>query len=300
VRFFYFSRRRFLAGCAALCAAALAQGERPAAVAGAWDLFATTIWDDGVNIRSGPGGDFDLVAEFGPGTTVQVLDGPNEEGWYYVISADDRVTGEGWIAGWLLIFEQRVLALEDVPLLEIPGDPFSTFAWLRHGFVATQIGPAVSDSILLRSGEWVGYATIRSLVPTVEEETDRDSEWWVDVDRTAAIVQLMVGAAVVDRFDASVSRDDGEGFYATAIGTFWIYQKIEELTYTPFADAYFRYWAGFDPERFNGLHSWTMDAAGHVLDGGWGTTAGCVATAPQDAAVIFDFVDLGTRVEIHW
>jgi L,D-peptidoglycan transpeptidase YkuD (ErfK/YbiS/YcfS/YnhG family) len=43
-----------------------------------------------------------------------------------------------------------------------------------------------------------------------------------------------------------------------------------------------------------------MDAAGNVVDGGWGPTGGCVATRPDIAAIIYDFVDIGTRVEIHW
>jgi hypothetical protein len=42
-----------------------------------------------------------------------------------------------------------------------------------------------------------------------------------------------------------------------------------------------------------------MDAGGNVLEGGE-TTAGCVATSPDDAWTIFHFVDVGTRVEVHW
>ena len=43
-----------------------------------------------------------------------------------------------------------------------------------------------------------------------------------------------------------------------------------------------------------------MDARGWVLPGGAGPTYGCIATAPADAAGIFNFVQIGTCVEIHY
>jgi hypothetical protein len=154
--------------------------------------------------------------------------------------------------------------------------------------------------VLVRSGERVGYASIWALEPSDGPETDRTQEYWVDVNRSDSLVRLFVGESLVDVFAASLSNDDGDGFYATATGTYWIYQKIEELSYTPFADAYFMYWAGFDPDRYNGFHSWIMDADGNLLGNADGATAGCVATAPEDAWSIYHFLDLGSRVEIHW
>ncbi len=274
--------------------------EHSARAESAWSIYATTVWDDDTNVRGAPDSESDIVASFPPGTTVLLLDGPTGDDWYYVTSADDRVSGGGWIAGWLLIFEQRARAVVDSPLLGSPGDASTEFGWIRHGFTVTHIGPVAGEWALIRSSDRVGYVSIWGLEPAQGSETDRYSEWWVDVDRSNAIVSLVVGDSVVDRFDASVSANDGEGFYATATGTYWIYQKLEGLTYTPYADAYFRHWAGFDSDRFNGFHSWTMDSEGDVLNGGWGTTAGCVATAPADAETIYWFVDIGTRVEVHW
>jgi hypothetical protein len=43
-----------------------------------------------------------------------------------------------------------------------------------------------------------------------------------------------------------------------------------------------------------------MDGNGYVLNGGWGNTAGCVATEPKNAAVIYNFLSLNSRIEIHW
>ena len=58
------------------------------------------------------------------------------------------------------------------------------------------------------------------------------------------------------------------------------------------------HWAAFDQANELGFHSWTMDANGRLVDNADGPTWGCIATAPADAAAIFDFVEVGTRVEI--
>ena len=81
--------------------------------------------------------------------------------------------------------------------------------------------------------------------------------------------------------------------------TLYISSKIADLTWTPYARNYFMYWAGFDPGRENGFHSWTMDYTGRVIPGGDGPTWGCIATSPEGAAEIYAFVEIGTRVEIH-
>jgi hypothetical protein len=206
----------------------------------------------------------------------------------------------GWVPGWQLIFEQRARAFVDQSLLASPGDWSPDVGPLRHGFTVTLIGPVAGDWVLVRSGERIGYASIWTLEPADGPETDRSAEYWADVNRSTSQVRLIVGDSIVDVFDASLSADEGEGFYSTATGTYWVYQKIEELSYTPFASAYFRYWAGFDPERYNGFHSWTMDADGNLLPDGAGPTAGCVSTAPETAWSIFQFLDIGSRVEIHW
>ena len=43
-----------------------------------------------------------------------------------------------------------------------------------------------------------------------------------------------------------------------------------------------------------------MDQYGNVLNGGWGNTSGCVSTEPGNAAMIYNFLGLNSRVVIHW
>ena len=125
-------------------------------------------------------------------------------------------------------------------------------------------------------------------------------ERWVDVDKSAETVRLMAGNEAVARFQASMSEGRENGFRDTVPGSYTIQSKTADLTYTPYAKNYITYWAGFDPSRENGFHSWVMDAKGRVVPNGDGPTWGCVATAPRDAAQIYDFVEIGTRVEVHW
>jgi len=293
------SRRQVLKRFAAVAALPLIGASRRAS-ASDWAVYATTSWAESIELWSGPDGSLDFVASLEPGTVVQLLDGPSYDGWYLVDPIDLPDVPPAWAPGWGLVFEQRARVLDDQSLLGAPGNWSSDAGLLRHGFTVTLIGPVLGDWVLVRSSERFGYVSIWELEPTDGPETDRNAEYWVDVNRSMGEVRLFVGDSCVDLFSASVSADSGEGFYATAVGTYWIYEKIEELTYTPYADAYFMFWAGFDPDRYNGFHSWTMDETGALLNGGGGTTSGCVATAPDDAWAIYHFVDLGTRVEIHW
>ena len=58
------------------------------------------------------------------------------------------------------------------------------------------------------------------------------------------------------------------------------------------------YWAGFGLGRDHSFRSWTTDAAGTSYDPA--PTWGCIATTPKDAVLILCFVEIGTRVGIHW
>jgi hypothetical protein len=137
-------------------------------------------------------------------------------------------------------------------------------------------------------------------VAAIEVLRPPQGERWVDVNRSTHEVHLMIGETVVETIAAQMSWSTGEDFFATASGTYFIYDKDVGLNWSPYAKAYIAYWAGFDPGRDNGFHSWTMDWSGWVEPGGASPTLGCVATAPEDAAKIWSFVDYGTRVEIHW
>lgn len=296
----FISRRQLLLKAGAAAVVATGAARYRGARASAWDVYATTTWDDIVELRVSPLEGARVVSTLSPGTTVRLLDGPVDGGLYRVEPVDVPDARPGWLPGWLLVFEQRALLSADVPLLYAPDDWSAEAGWVRHGFLVTMISPVYGDWVVIRSGDNTGFVSVWNLSPAEGPETDRYAEWWVSVNRSTAEVRLWVGEQVVDLFQASLSSDQGEGFYATATGTHWVYQKIAELTYTEFARAYFMYWAGFDPDRYNGFHSWTMDAYGNVVDGGWGTTAGCVATAPAEALTIYNFVDIGTRVEVHW
>jgi hypothetical protein len=171
---------------------------------------------------------------------------------------------------------------------------------VRHGVIVTVAGAAVEGFTYVRYGDLWGYTYDAALEPSDQPATDRYGEWWADVNRSWLRVNLMIGNTVVDSFPASMSSETGDGFYSTAPGRYWIYEKVEGLQYTTYAEAYFMYWCGFDTYRYNGFHSWTMDSNGWLIPGGSGNTSGCVATEPSQAAVIYNFLSIGSRVDIHW
>jgi lipoprotein-anchoring transpeptidase ErfK/SrfK len=137
--------------------------------------------------------------------------------------------------------------------------------------------------------------------PDASVESAQPGERWVEVDRTKATVTLHEGEFVVAQFPALIGKDPStDGYYATATGTFYVHMKTRELTETPFAPGvYLTDFVGFDPERSNGFHSPTRDAAGNVVQTGGTTTLGCVRLGEEDARQMFDFAFIGMRVEIH-
>jgi len=127
------------------------------------------------------------------------------------------------------------------------------------------------------------------------------AERWVQVNRSSQTVTLFEGDQVVATYWGAMGSDpSADGFFSTAVGTYWVYEKFADLSWTPYANAWVRHWVGFDPARYNGFHSYTMDWNGQVLAGGAGPTGGCVALEPGAAAALFDFVQVGTRVEVVW
>ena len=127
------------------------------------------------------------------------------------------------------------------------------------------------------------------------------SEHWIDVNRSTGETRLMIGTETYASFWASLGWEQTDyGFYATAIGTYYVYGFQYELNYTPYADNYISHWVAFDPERYNGFHSYTKDQWGQITPTGHGRTAGCVALAPGDIDQLYDFAQMNMRVEIHW
>lgn len=127
-----------------------------------------------------------------------------------------------------------------------------------------------------------------------------DAERWIDVDRTTQMVTLFDGNAAVASFWAAMGSDPSDdGFFATAVGTYYVYDKYGGLSWTDWGDAWIGDWVGFDPTRLNGFHTYSMNQDGQVIPGGDGPTGGCVALAPSAADQLFAFVSVGTRVEVH-
>jgi len=246
------------------------------------------------------GGDGKAVATIAANASVRVLAGPDANGWYLVDSGESASATPGWTPADNLIFTQRAKIAWDTGIYAGASDGSGWLGWVRHNLVVTVAGPSTNGYTYIRYGNLSGFTYDSALVATDDALTDPAAEWWVDANRSTLQVTLMVGQQNVDQFNCRMSSETGNGFYSTTPGTYWIYQLVEGLQYTPYAKAYFMYWGGFDPVRFNGFHSWTMDANGYVLPGGNGNTAGCIATQPKDAKVIYNFLRIGTRTEIHW
>jgi hypothetical protein len=143
-----------------------------------------------------------------------------------------------------------------------------------------------------------GSAAVTSAAPEAEAVVE---EHWIDVNRSQGSVTLFIGDEPQATYWASMGYEDTSyGYYATAIGTYYVTWKQAELHYTPFADNYITHWVGFDSERANGFHSYTKDANGDITPNGAGKTGGCVALAPGDIDAVYDFAYPGMRVEVHW
>ena len=68
------------------------------------------------------------------------------------------------------------------------------------------------------------------------------------------------GIEPVAAFPASLGFDPSDsGFYATAIGTYYVYEMYAGLNWTDWGQAWIWDWIGFDPDRQNGFHSYPMD-----------------------------------------
>jgi len=126
-------------------------------------------------------------------------------------------------------------------------------------------------------------------------------EHWVDVNRSTQTVTLFAGDVPIASYWAAMGSDPSDdGFFATAVGSYAVYEKIGGLSWTNWGGAWVADWIGFDPNRLNGFHTYSMDENGQVIAGGDNPTGGCVALDPAAADQLFDFVSVGTRVEVHW
>lgn len=126
-------------------------------------------------------------------------------------------------------------------------------------------------------------------------------ERWVDVNRSTRMVTLYEGNNAIDSYYASFGWDESShGFYSSAIGTYYVYTKNADLAWTDWGQVYIKYWVGYDPERYNGFHSYSLDAYGNTLPNGDGATGGCVALPLWAAEAVYNWVTIGSRIEVHW
>ena len=126
-------------------------------------------------------------------------------------------------------------------------------------------------------------------------------EHWIDVDRSSQTVTLFEGDQPIASYWGSMGFDESdEGFFATANGTYYVYEKFGGLSWTNWGRAWVRDWVAYDPIRLNGFHSFSLDSGGEMIPGGDGPTGGCIALPPWAADAVYDHMRLGSRVEIHW
>lgn len=169
-------------------------------------------------------------------------------------------------------------------------------------------GPTPDDWYQVQAGDRTGWAyggllaldgVGGALDPGWSGAAD-SAEHWVDVDRTTQVVALYEGDVAVAEYWAAMGSDPSDdGFFATAVGTYYVYEKYWGLSWTDWGGAWVSDWVGFDPARLNGFHTYSMDTEGQIIPGGDGPTGGCVALAPGAADELFAFVSVGTRVEVH-
>ena len=175
--------------------------------------------------------------------------------------------------------------------------------------LALLAGPTPDDWYQVQAGDQTGWAYGGLLAfGGADPVTSRGGlgvtdtpERWVDVNRTSQTVTLYEGDVAVAAYWAAMGSDPtDDGFFATAVGTHYVYEKYGSLSWTDWGGAWVDDWVGFDPARLNGFHTYLLDMDGQVIPGGDNPTGGCVALAPTAADQLFAFVSVGTRVEVHY
>lgn len=267
---------------------------------------------DLLNLRVEPGTGAAVIDQMWSGEHLTVLDGPTEDGWYYVDYAGEA----GWafggyltvddVAGWATPEETGVGGTRGAAWVDTDGLNVRSGADRDAGVIDTVVqgtelevvGAEVDGFYPVAYGGGLGWVWGKYVS---WEPVSAGPEEWLDVDRSSGTVRMMVGDEPIATYAASMGFDgSADGFYATAIGSYRVYEKIAGLTWSPFARAYIKSWVGFDPSRLNGFHAYTMDGDGRQIRGGDGPTGGCIATDPEAAKELYAFASLGMRVEVHW
>lgn len=280
---------------------------------------ATTGWvdTDVLNLRTDPATWGEVITQMWYGEAVTVLDGPTGDGWYYV----DYVGLVGWaFGGYLSINGSAGWSGGDAGLGGYVGYDAGV-AWVGTDALNVR-SDASTDSVVIDTlvqgqelwlagnpvgaftpiwyGGGVAWVATKYIAWEPVGSGGASLEHWIDVDRSRSRVTLMIGDEAIASYKASLGWDTSrDGFYATAVGTYYVYNMREDLHWTDYGQAYITHWVGFDPVRINGFHSWSLNKRGRVISGGDGPTGGCVATHPDVAAEIYRFAFIGMRVEVH-
>jgi hypothetical protein len=219
-----------------------------------------------LNLRAEPGTWAPVVGQLWQGERLAILAGPTPDDWYQVDAGDQT----GWVYGGLLALDSAGQTFPSAGDASWEGEDREGL-----GLKGESLGPGSAGAVEV-------------------------GERWVDVDRTTQTVTLYEGDIALATYWAAMGSDPSDdGFFATAVGTYYVYEKTGGLSWTDWGGAWVADWVGFDPARLNGFHTYSMDGTGRVIPGGDGPTGGCVALAPAAADQVFAFVAVGTRVEVH-
>lgn len=285
------------------------------AVRGEGSAFVDT---DVLNLRDGAGTWANVIDQMWQGEAIDVLDGPTSDGWYQV-----SYKGEvGWAYGaYLSIDGSSGWSGGSDNGSGNPGGVggYGTSAWVNTDRLNMRASASTGANVLdaLAQGEEVTVtgSEQNGFVPVVahgitawvwnsylsyDGPTNPGPERWIDINRSTHTVTLYEGDVAIASYWAALGYDPSpDGFYSTAVGTYHVYSKYAPLSWTDFGKTYIKWWVGFDPDRNNGFHSYSMDQNGNVLPNGDGPTGGCVATDPAAAEQIYNFAFIGMRVEVH-
>lgn len=236
-----------------------------------------TAWvdTDALNLRAGPSTSDDVLEILPQGTQLSVT-GEAVDGFVPVAYEGELA----WISGDYLTWTD-----EDEP----------NFGFVPDTAIAAEQEPdpdAANETVVTDSDN------SRDPVNALPAPT---GEHWIDVDRGSAMVTLYIGDRAQGSFKGKIGLDPSDdGFYSTAVGTYFVYTKNPGLTSTPFVeDVYMTEFVGFDPERHNGFHSPIRNAEGELLPSQNATTLGCVRLDVEAARDLYAFAFIGMRVEVH-